>query len=118
MLAEFLGRLPVVVQLELLGEPELLRVLTEPPDSIVREYRELLGLDGIELDFTEDALREVVRFSIDKGLGARGLRSILEHVMSDVMFEAPEHRRRQVTVDEGFVRTRLAGLEASAGLGA
>ncbi|HYO64910.1 MAG TPA: ATP-dependent Clp protease ATP-binding subunit ClpX, partial [Archangium sp.] len=118
MLAEFLGRLPVVVQLDLLGEPELLRVLTEPPDSIVREYRELLGLDGIELDLTADALREVVRFSIDKGLGARGLRSILEHVMSDVMFEAPEHHRRQVTVDQGFVRTRLAGLEASAGLGA
>jgi ATP-dependent Clp protease ATP-binding subunit ClpX len=118
MLAEFLGRLPVVVQLDLLGEPELLRVLTEPPDSIVREYRELLGLDGIELELTDDALREVVRFSIDKGLGARGLRSILEHVMSDVMFEAPEHRRRQVTVDQGFVRTRLAGLEASAGLGA
>lgn len=118
MLAEFLGRLPVVVQLDLLGEPELLRVLTEPPDSIVREYRELLGLDGIELELTDDALREVVRFSIDKGLGARGLRSILEHVMSDVMFEAPEHRRRQITVDQGFVRTRLAGLEASAGLGA
>ena len=118
ILAEFLGRLPVVVQLDLLGEPELLRVLTEPPDSIVREYRELLGLDGIELDLTDDALREVVRFSIDKGLGARGLRSILEHVMSDVMFEAPEHRRRQVTVDQGFVRSRLAGLEASAGLGA
>lgn len=117
MLAEFLGRLPVVVQLELLGEPELLRVLTEPPDSIVREYRELLGLDGIELELTEDALREVVRFSIDKGLGARGLRSILEHVMADVMFEAPELRRRQVTVDQGFVRSRLAGLEASAGLG-
>lgn len=118
MLAEFLGRLPVVVQLDLLGEPELLRVLTEPPDSIVREYRELLGLDGIELNLTQDALREVVRFSIDKGLGARGLRSILEHVMADVMFEAPEHRRRQVTVDEDFVRIRLAGLEAHAGLGA
>ncbi|QRK07829.1 ATP-dependent Clp protease ATP-binding subunit ClpX [Archangium violaceum] len=118
MLAEFLGRLPVVVQLELLGEPELLRVLTEPQDSIIREYRELLGLDGIELDVTEDALREVVRFSIEKGLGARGLRSILEHVMSDVMFEAPEHRRHQFTVDQGFVRSRLAGLESHVGLGA
>ncbi|MFY0530438.1 ATP-dependent Clp protease ATP-binding subunit ClpX [Archangium gephyra] len=118
ILAEFLGRLPVVVQLDLLGEPELLRVLTEPPDSIVREYRELLGLDGIELELTDDALREVVRFSIEKGLGARGLRSILEHVMSDVMFEAPEHRRRQITVDQDFVRARLGGLEASAGLGA
>jgi ATP-dependent Clp protease ATP-binding subunit ClpX len=118
ILAEFLGRLPVMVQLDLLGEPELLRVLTEPPDSIVREYRELLGLDGIELEITDDALREVVRFSIEKGLGARGLRSILEHVMADVMFEAPEHRRRQITVDQGFVRARLGGLEASSGLAA
>lgn len=116
ILAEFLGRLPVMVQLDLLGEPELLRVLTEPPDSIVREYRELLGLDGIELEITDDALREVVRFSIEKGLGARGLRSILEHVMADVMFEAPEHRRRQITVDQGFVRARLGGMEASVGL--
>ncbi|WNG15998.1 ATP-dependent Clp protease ATP-binding subunit ClpX [Cystobacter fuscus] len=118
MLSEFLGRLPVVVQLDLLGEPELLRVLTEPPDSIVREYGELLGLDGIELDLNEEALREVVRFSVDKGLGARGLRSILEHVMADVMFEAPERRHRRVTVDGAFVRARLEGLEAGAGLGA
>ncbi len=117
ILAEFLGRLPVVVQLDLLGEPELLRVLTEPPDSIVREFKELLGLDGIELEFAEGALREVVRFSVEKGLGARGLRSILEYVMADVMFEAPEHRRRQVTVDEGFVRARLVGLEPGAQLG-
>ncbi|MET0406271.1 MAG: AAA family ATPase, partial [Cystobacter sp.] len=70
MLSEFLGRLPVVVQLGLLGEPELMRVLTEPPDSIVREYCELLGMDGIELDLSEEGLREVVRFSVDKGLGA------------------------------------------------
>jgi ATP-dependent Clp protease ATP-binding subunit ClpX len=118
MLAEFLGRLPVVVQLELLGEPELLRVLTEPPDSIIREYRELLGMDGIELEFAEEALREVVRFSVEKGLGARGLRSILEQVMADVMFEAPEHRSNHVTVDPGFVRARLVGLEAGAELGA
>ncbi|ATB26955.1 ATP-dependent Clp protease ATP-binding subunit ClpX [Melittangium boletus] len=118
MLSEFLGRLPVVVQLDLLGEPELLRVLTEPPDSIVREYGELLGLDGIELELTEDALREVVRFSVDKGLGARGLRSIIEHVMADVMFEAPESRLRRITVDQDFVRSRLVGLEAGAGLGA
>ncbi|QSQ27716.1 ATP-dependent Clp protease ATP-binding subunit ClpX [Pyxidicoccus parkwayensis] len=113
MLAEFLGRLPVVVQLEKLGEPELIRVLTEPPDSIVREFRELLAMDDIELDFTHGALREVVHYSVDRGLGARGLRSILEFVMSDVMFEAPEHRRRQVEVDADFVRQRLVGLDAA-----
>ncbi|HSP77017.1 MAG TPA: ATP-dependent Clp protease ATP-binding subunit ClpX [Myxococcaceae bacterium] len=116
MLSEFLGRLPVVVQLELLGEEELLRVLTEPPDSIVREFQELLEVDGIELEFAQEALREVVRFSVKKELGARGLRSILEHVMGDVMFEAPELRRRHVKVDGEFVRARLGDLEG-AGVG-
>jgi ATP-dependent Clp protease ATP-binding subunit ClpX len=114
MLAEFLGRLPVVVQLQMLGEEDLLRVLTEPPDAVTREYKELLALDEIELDFTNGALREVVRYSIDKGLGARGLRSILEHVMGDVMFEAPEKPRRKVKVDDQFVKTRLKGLHLSA----
>lgn len=113
MLAEFLGRLPVMVQLELLGEDDLLRVLTEPPDSIIREFRELLALDEIELEFTGEALREVVRYSMDRGLGARGLRSILEHVMSDVMFEAPERRRRKVRLDGSFVRVRLRGLDSA-----
>ncbi|AGC44466.1 ATP-dependent protease ATP-binding subunit ClpX [Myxococcus stipitatus DSM 14675] len=112
MLAEFLGRLPVVVQLELLGEPELMRVLTEPPDSIVREFHELLAMDDLELDFDDAALREVVHYSVSRGLGARGLRSILEHVMADVMFEAPEHRKRHLRVDADYVRARLKGLDA------
>jgi ATP-dependent Clp protease ATP-binding subunit ClpX len=113
MLAEFLGRLPVMVQLDMLGEEDLVRVLTEPPDSIVREYRELLSLDDIDLEFTEDALREVVRYSIERGLGARGLRSILEFAMADVMFEAPERRRRGVRVDADMVRARLHGLDST-----
>ncbi|MBF5041346.1 ATP-dependent Clp protease ATP-binding subunit ClpX [Aggregicoccus sp. 17bor-14] len=111
MLAEFLGRLPVTVQLEKLEEDDLLRVLTEPPDAVTREFRELLSLDGIELAYSEGALREVVRYSAEKGLGARGLRSILEHVMADIMFEAPERREQSVRVDEGFVRARLRELD-------
>jgi ATP-dependent Clp protease ATP-binding subunit ClpX len=110
MMAEFMGRLPVVVQLELLGEPELLRVLTEPPDAVTREFQELLALDDIELKFTKDGLREVVHYSMERGLGARGLRSILEHVMSEVMFDAPERRSRTITVDQGFVQKRLKTL--------
>ena len=113
MLAEFLGRLPVMVQLQALGEEDLLRVLTEPPDSIIREFRELLAYDEIELDFAPEALREVVHFSVEKGLGARGLRSILEHVMADVMFEAPERGRGSFRIDGEFVRVRLNGLNAS-----
>ncbi|NNC17441.1 ATP-dependent Clp protease ATP-binding subunit ClpX [Corallococcus exiguus] len=111
MMAEFLGRMPVMVQLERLGESDLLRVLTEPPDAITREFKELLALDEIELEFPESGLREVVRYSMSRGLGARGLRSILEHVMSDIMFEAPERKHRHVTVDAEFVKARLAALD-------
>ncbi len=107
MLPEFLGRLPVVVQLDALGPDELLRVLTDPPDAITREYRELLALDGVELEFTRGALEEIVRSALERNVGARGLRAMLEHVMTDLMFEAPERRRRTVRIDETFVRKRL-----------
>ena len=114
MLAEFLGRLPVVVQLEPLGEDELFQVLTAPPDSLAREYREVLSLDGVELNLTEGALREVVRFAIEKGVGARGLRSIMEEVMAEVMFDAPEKRGHKVTVDAASVKRKLVHLEREA----
>jgi ATP-dependent Clp protease ATP-binding subunit ClpX len=110
MLAEFLGRLPVTVQLEPLAESELLQILTVPPDSLAREYREVLAVDGVELNLTEGALKEVVRYALDKGVGARGLRSIMEEVMSDAMFEAPERKQAKLSIDQSYVRRRLAGI--------
>ena len=113
MLAEFLGRLPVVVQLDELDEEELYQVLTVPPDSIVREYAELLAADDITLAFGEDALRAVVRYAIEKKLGARALRGIVEEVMADVMFEAPERAGETISIDEAFVEERLHRLDAA-----
>ncbi len=107
MLAEFLGRLPVMVHLDKLEEGDLVRIMTEPPDAITREYKELLQLDQVELKFSKGALREMARYALDKGLGARGLRAIVEHVMSEVMFEAPELGARPVSVDEDMVKRRL-----------
>jgi ATP-dependent Clp protease ATP-binding subunit ClpX len=107
MLAEFLGRVPIVVQLRRLSEPDLVRVLSEPPDAITREYRELLKLDEIELKFTRSALREIAHYADARGLGARGLRAIVEHVMSDVMFDAPERKSKSISIDDEFVRRRL-----------
>lgn len=107
MLAEFLGRLPVLVHLEPLEEADLIKILTEPPDAIVREYRELLSIDEVDLKLTRGALKEIARYAIDRGLGARGLRAIVEHVMADIMFEAPERKARALSVDEDFVRRRL-----------
>jgi ATP-dependent Clp protease ATP-binding subunit ClpX len=114
MLAEFLGRLPVVVSLEELTEDQLLQVLTAPPDAVVREYQQLLSLDDIELTFSEAALRAMVRFAVRKGLGARGLRSIVEEVLHDLMFEAPERRGEPAEIDEVYTEARIAALEAKA----
>lgn len=114
MLSEFLGRLPVVVQLDQLSSDELRRILTEPPDSIVREYTELLAADGIHLDFSEGALGEMVAWAVDKGLGARALRGVVEEVMADWMFEAPERRGESISIDAAQVVDRLAGLSGPA----
>ena len=107
MIAEFLGRLPIIVEMEGLSEDELLAILTDPPDSIVREYRERPKLDHIGLEFDEQALRHVVRHAMKRELGARGLRSILEEVMADVMFSAPEQDSGRLLIDERFVAEEL-----------
>ena len=111
MLAEFLGRLPLVVELAALSEEDLLQILTVPPDSIVREYKELLALDDITLDFDEEALRQMVHYASTKGLGARGLRSILEEVMHDTLFDAPERRGTKIRIDGAMARQRLEALD-------
>ncbi|MFL5311353.1 MAG: ATP-dependent Clp protease ATP-binding subunit ClpX [Myxococcales bacterium] len=114
MLAELLGRIPVQVQLSELSASELYEVLTAPPDSLVKEYREALKLDGVELDLEEDALRAVVQYAVEKRLGARGLRSILEEVLADVLFEAPERRGETVAIDRAFCERRLSKLDGAA----
>jgi ATP-dependent Clp protease ATP-binding subunit ClpX len=110
MLEEFLGRLPVIVELEPLSEDEMLQILTAPPDSIIREYRELLALNEVKVDFRDDGLRPIVRYAQKRGLGARGLRSVVEEVMADVMFDAPELTDRALTIDRSFVLERLERL--------
>jgi len=110
MIQEFLGRLPVRVELESLGQEDLLKILTQPPDSLLREYKELLAMDDVELHITQGALREIVSYSIARRAGARGLRSIIEEVCHDVLFEAPEHSGTRVVVDVPLVREKLAAL--------
>jgi ATP-dependent Clp protease ATP-binding subunit ClpX len=107
MLAEFLGRLPVTVQLDELGPEELFEVLTGPPDAVVREVKELLSADGVEVAFSDGGLREVVRFALERGAGARGLRAVVEEVVADLLFEAPERRGTRVLVDAPYVRRRV-----------
>ncbi len=91
LIPEFVGRLPVVANLDELTADDLVHILVEPRDSIVRQYQELFRMDGIELQFTEDALKAVAGKAVEKRTGARGLRAILERVMRDVMFDMPKY---------------------------
>ena len=92
MIPEFIGRIPVVCYLEELDEKDLVRVLTEPKNSVVKQYEYLFELDGVELIFEQEALEEIAKESIKRKTGARGLRSIIEELLLDIMFEIPSKK--------------------------
>jgi len=92
LIPEFVGRLPVVAMLEALTEDDLVRILTEPKNAMTRQYRKLLAMEGVELEFTPAALRELAREAVRRETGARGLRALLENIMLDVMYEAPRRK--------------------------
>jgi ATP-dependent Clp protease ATP-binding subunit ClpX len=89
MIPEFIGRLPVITSVKNLDRAALIRILTEPRNALVRQYRKLFELDGVELEFTEDALEAIADQAILRGTGARGLRAIMEEVLLSVMYEVP-----------------------------
>ncbi|MDT2813609.1 ATP-dependent Clp protease ATP-binding subunit ClpX [Vagococcus carniphilus] len=89
LIPEFIGRLPVMASLEKLTEEDLVRILTEPKNALTKQYKKLLSLDDVILDFTPGALNAIASQAIERDTGARGLRSIIEHVMMNVMYEIP-----------------------------
>ena len=89
LIPEFIGRIPVVVALDSLDEESLIKILTEPKNSIIKQYQSLFEMDDVKLEFTNDALRAIAKKSYERKTGARGLRAVLENVMSDVMFNIP-----------------------------
>ena len=89
LIPEFVGRVPVMVTLDLLDEKALIRILKEPKNAIIKQYRKLFELDEVELEFTDDAVEMIAKQAIERKTGARGLRSILEKALMDVMFEIP-----------------------------
>ena len=105
LIPELVGRLPVVSYLQQLDEEGLVRVLTEPRNALTKQYRALFQMENCELNFTEEALHSIAAKALQKGVGARGLRGILEEVMLDIMYELPEQEEGSVyTIDENVVR--------------
>ena len=108
LIPEFTGRLPVITSMKELSEEQLVKVLTEPKNCLVKQYRKLLSMDGVDLEFEDEALRELAKNAIVRKTGARGLRAAMERVMTDVMYEAPGGKAgRKVLITADVVKERL-----------
>ncbi|MGL4389173.1 MAG: ATP-dependent Clp protease ATP-binding subunit ClpX [Brevinema sp.] len=103
LIPEFIGRVPVITTLNNLTKEELLKVLTEPKNSLIKQYKKLLSLDNIDLDFSDNALLAIVEKAHSRQSGARGLRAILENTMIEIMFDAPEISPAKIIIDEKVI---------------
>ncbi|MBK6278502.1 MAG: ATP-dependent Clp protease ATP-binding subunit ClpX [Gammaproteobacteria bacterium] len=112
LIPEFVGRLPVIATLEELDEPALIQILTEPKNSLTRQFKKLFDMEGVELDFREDGLRAIAGRALARKTGARGLRSILESVLLETMYEIPSERDvTKVVIDESVIKGDSAPLK-------
>jgi ATP-dependent HslUV protease ATP-binding subunit HslU len=115
LIPELQGRFPIRVELDALTEQDFVRILTEPQSSLTRQYRELLSTEGLDIDFTEDAVAELARIAVEvnsrtENIGARRLATITERVLEEVSFEAPSLAGVRLEIDAGYVRRALAGI--------
>jgi len=115
LIPELQGRFPIRVEMERLGEEEFYRILTEPRNALIKQYQALLATEGVKLEFTRDALRELARTAKDvndrtEDIGARRLHTILTTLLEDILFEAAELTRKDVKISKGFVISRLKDI--------
>lgn len=104
MIPEFLGRLPVIVTLDSLSEDFLVRILTEPKNAIIKQYKKLFAMDEVKLQFEDEALRVIAGRALEKKTGARALRAVLEEFMQDMMYEIPKDPNiGQVTITADYL---------------
>ena len=111
VIPELVGRLPIITSLTGLSEEDLVKILVEPKDSIVKQYQKLFEMDGVELEITKDALNKIATKAVDQGTGARGLRSIMENSLSDIMFETPsDHTVEKIIIDKKSIDSGKAEI--------
>lgn len=103
LIPELVGRLPIIASLNEITEDDMVRILTEPKNSIIKQYKKLFSIDDVELNFEEDALRAIAAKSIKRKTGARGLRAILEENMIDIMYELPEYGGYEVLITKAVI---------------
>jgi ATP-dependent Clp protease ATP-binding subunit ClpX len=106
LIPEFVGRLPVISNLHELDESALVRILQEPKNALVNQYKHLFDIDNVELSFRDEALKEIAKRAIKRKIGARGLRSIMEDILMETMFELPNNDLEKVIIDEKTVSSK------------
>ena len=89
LIPEFIGRIPIITTLDKLDSDDLVRILTEPKNALIKQYKKLLSLDGVDLEFEPAAVKEIADLAIERKMGARGLRTIIENAMMDIMYRTP-----------------------------
>jgi ATP-dependent HslUV protease ATP-binding subunit HslU len=115
LIPELQGRFPIRVELGALGKDEFVRILTEPYNALIKQYTALLFTEDVTIDFTEDAIKEIADIAVHvnektENIGARRLHTVLEKLLEDISFEAPEKKNGALTIDEGYVRDKLSEI--------
>ena len=115
LIPELQGRFPIRVELEALSKDDFVRILTEPNNALITQYRALIGAEGVDLQFTDDAVKEIAEIAVlvnerSENIGARRLFTILEHLLDEVSFDAPELTEKTVPIDADYVRDRLKDI--------
>ncbi|OQX59008.1 MAG: ATP-dependent protease ATP-binding subunit ClpX [Helicobacteraceae bacterium 4484_230] len=105
LIPELVGRLPIIASLNEISEDDMVRILTEPKNSLIRQYTKLFAIDDVELTFEEDALKEIARKASERKTGARGLRAILEENMIDIMYELPDYKGYEVLITKEVIES-------------
>ncbi|MCX7925777.1 MAG: ATP-dependent protease ATPase subunit HslU [Fimbriimonadales bacterium] len=115
LIPELQGRLPIRVELEPLGAQDFRRILTEPKNALTKQYQQLMATEGVRLEFTEDAIDEIARIAGEvnartENIGARRLHTVMERLMEDLSFDAPDHAGERVVIDRAYVQAKLADI--------
>jgi ATP-dependent Clp protease ATP-binding subunit ClpX len=115
LIPEIVGRLPIAVALEELDETALMNILTQPKNALVKQYKSLFAMDNIKLEFEDEALKEIVRETMTRKTGARGLRSVMERVLQQSMFKMPGSGEKKLTLTTEMVKASLYSKPSSGG---
>lgn len=115
LIPELQGRLPIRVELEPLTEDDFKKILREPRNALSKQYERLLATEGIKLHFTEEALDEIAHMAAEvnprtENIGARRLQTVMEKLLEDVLYEAPEMKNKEIVIDADYVRRKINGL--------